>query len=373
MATGQESDVIYYNGKPYELLARPITFDRQLRQDLKEFIKKQSLDMMLNTSNWEGYLGYWHIEQNQLLLDSICVHTGYDQRTHQFHQKFFSAKALRTIFKNYYKGGKITATWVSDTLRLATDRMIFYEHNGFERNYETELMLAFDKGTLISSQEYHNKSFEGFAPQESKKLKDTLEALLPFDYYPELRGERLIYKISKAYIGPNGELEECTIKPIIRKGQDSTLLVHHPFNKDFEHTLKQIVPWKYYVIYGQTHASIENWSIPVIFPKEEKDTICLSADAPAAFPSGSEALMRFVGEHLQWPDKGGEICIQGRVVVEFIVEKDGSLTNFRIERSLHTLFDNEALRIARLLPRFIPAQKDNQPVRSIFCLPIYFK
>ena len=67
------------------------------------------------------------------------------------------------------------------------------------------------------------------------------------------------------------------------------------------------------------------------------------------FPGGTEKMFEFIADNLRWPGDD-DSCIQGRVVVSFIVEKDGSLTDVKVVRSLDPSFDKEAIRVVKSMP-----------------------
>ena len=84
-------------------------------------------------------------------------------------------------------------------------------------------------------------------------------------------------------------------------------------------------------------------------------------------------IRQFIGEEFKFPKKAKKMGIQGKVWVSFIIEKDGSISNVNIERSVDDLLDNEAKRIVRLLPRMNPAKIGNRAVRLRYSLPINAK
>ena len=86
-----------------------------------------------------------------------------------------------------------------------------------------------------------------------------------------------------------------------------------------------------------------------------------------SFPGGQSALINFVNESTKYPEQARKDSIEGRVVVSFTVETDGSISNPKIERSIHPLLDAEALRVVRLMPKWEPG------AQSRYNLPIYFK
>lgn len=92
-----------------------------------------------------------------------------------------------------------------------------------------------------------------------------------------------------------------------------------------------------------------------------------------AFPGGQAALMKWIAAQLRYPEEAREAGIQGKVVVRFIVEKDGSISNPVIVRGIDRALDKEAVRIIKLMPKWQPGKNNSIPVRANFLLPITFK
>ena len=90
-----------------------------------------------------------------------------------------------------------------------------------------------------------------------------------------------------------------------------------------------------------------------------------------SFPGGQVALLQYLKENVQWPDT--ESCVQGRVIVSFIVETDGSLSDIKVVKSLDHLFDNEALRVVKSMPKWIPGTQNGQTVRVKYTIPVIFR
>ena len=89
------------------------------------------------------------------------------------------------------------------------------------------------------------------------------------------------------------------------------------------------------------------------------------------YEGGDEALMKYIGENLKYPEEAKERGLQGRVVVGFIIEKDGSLTDVKVLRSVDRALDAEALRVVKGMPKWIPGRQNGQCVRVRYLLPIY--
>ena len=92
----------------------------------------------------------------------------------------------------------------------------------------------------------------------------------------------------------------------------------------------------------------------------------------AEFPGGEGAMLQFINKNLQYPKEAGSQGIQGRVLIDFVVEKDGSLSNFGVLRSPSESLSQEAIRVARLMPKWKPGEMQGKIVRSRYVLPVQF-
>jgi len=90
------------------------------------------------------------------------------------------------------------------------------------------------------------------------------------------------------------------------------------------------------------------------------------------YPGGEEALYKLISENLIYPQEVKNKGIEGRVVISFFIEEDGSLTNFTILRSAHPLLDEEALRAAKLMPKWKAGTQRGKPVRVQYQIPVIF-
>ena len=89
------------------------------------------------------------------------------------------------------------------------------------------------------------------------------------------------------------------------------------------------------------------------------------------FEGGDAALLKYLGENLKYPDKTKDRGVQGRVVIGFIVEKDGSLTDVKVLRPVDIDLDAEVLRLVKGMPKWIPGRHNGQRVRVRYLLPIH--
>ena len=89
------------------------------------------------------------------------------------------------------------------------------------------------------------------------------------------------------------------------------------------------------------------------------------------FEGGDAALLKYLRENLKYPDKTKDRGVQGRLVIGFIVEKDGSLTDVKVLRPVDIDLDAEVLRLVKGMPKWIPGRQNGKRVRVRYLLPIH--
>ena len=108
-------------------------------------------------------------------------------------------------------------------------------------------------------------------------------------------------------------------------------------------------------------------------PKEVKEEIFRSVEQMPQFPGGDAALMKFLQSHINYPPMAAENNVQGKVILQFVVEKDGRVGEVKVARSVDKDLDKEAIRVVKSLPKFTPGRQNGQPVRVWYTLPVTFK
>ncbi|MDD2687862.1 MAG: energy transducer TonB [Bacteroidales bacterium] len=112
---------------------------------------------------------------------------------------------------------------------------------------------------------------------------------------------------------------------------------------------------------------------PIIEPDDDKDEIFAIVEVNPSFPGGKDAFHQYLKDNIKYPRSAIEAQIEGTVYVEFVVEKDGSLTDIHIARKSTSLLDQEALRVIKAMPKWIPGKQRNKAVRVRFRVPIKFE
>lgn len=111
---------------------------------------------------------------------------------------------------------------------------------------------------------------------------------------------------------------------------------------------------------------------PTITPEDNTVYSFVSMENPPSFPGGIERFYKFIDDNKKYPAMAIENNIQGNVFVSFTVEKDGSLTDIKIDRKLGHGTDEEAVRVLKLSKRWNPGMQNGKPVRVKYNIPIKF-
>ena len=106
----------------------------------------------------------------------------------------------------------------------------------------------------------------------------------------------------------------------------------------------------------------------------DENAVLFTCEQPPAFPGGDEAIVKFLNSHIRYPQAAQEDGIQGRSIVQFVVERDGTVGEVKVARSAgDRSLDLEAVRVVKTFPAFIPGRQAGKPVRCWYTLPVTFK
>ena len=122
-------------------------------------------------------------------------------------------------------------------------------------------------------------------------------------------------------------------------------------------------------------ASEDELPDPDVVEKEKDDEVLnfrVVQDLPQ-FPGGPQEFIKWLTRNLKYPAIAQQRKMQGQVTVEFIVNKDGSVTDVKVVKPLNPYCDREALRVLQMMPRWTAGVMDNKPCRTKVCIPIVFK
>lgn len=107
--------------------------------------------------------------------------------------------------------------------------------------------------------------------------------------------------------------------------------------------------------------------------KDDSKIYAEAVEEAPEFPGGTTALFDFINKNVKYPKSARDKGIEGRVFVQFVVEKDGSLSSFTVLRGVSDELDAEAIRVLKVMPKWKPGMNDGKPVRVQFVMPFNFK
>lgn len=105
----------------------------------------------------------------------------------------------------------------------------------------------------------------------------------------------------------------------------------------------------------------------------EDNKVFEAVEQMPTFPGGEAELMKYLSKNLSYPTLAAENGIQGTVLLQFVVQKDGSIGEVKVVRSKDPDLDKEAVRVVKGMPKFIPGRMNGQAVNVWFTLPVRFK
>ena len=124
---------------------------------------------------------------------------------------------------------------------------------------------------------------------------------------------------------------------------------------------------------GSSHYVTNDATITSAPPMSASQEVFDIAEQMPQFPGGPQAMFKWISDNAQYPAEAHARGAHGRVIVTFVVEKDGSISNAKVARSVDSLLDIEALRVTKAMPRWTPGLNDGKAVRVKYSMPVAFK
>lgn len=112
--------------------------------------------------------------------------------------------------------------------------------------------------------------------------------------------------------------------------------------------------------------------IPLEESKKDSDEVFEAVEEMPQFPGGNQAMMKWLGEHLRYPTMAEYNGVKGRVVIVFVIDESGRVTDAKVLRGADPDLDREALRLVESMPNFIPGKSNGKPVKVRYTIPIKF-
>lgn len=108
-------------------------------------------------------------------------------------------------------------------------------------------------------------------------------------------------------------------------------------------------------------------------PQDSQEKVYDVVEVMPSFPGGQSALMQYLGNNIQYPVEAQENGVQGRVIISFVVDKDGSISHVKVAKSADSALDREAVRVVESMPKWIPGKQNGECVRVRYSVPVVFR
>ena len=132
------------------------------------------------------------------------------------------------------------------------------------------------------------------------------------------------------------------------------------------------------IVLEPSNTTLYGSPVPVIKPYKKKDNkkkdnnvIYWSVEQMPRFPGGEAALEKYIDSHLKYPQ--AQESVEGQVIVQFVVKQNGGIGEVKVVRSMGKIYDLEAIRLVKSLPKFTPGRQNGKAVRVWYTLPVTFK
>ena len=165
---------------------------------------------------------------------------------------------------------------------------------------------------------------------------------------------------------------------IVERSADNRIVAHAITDIEGNFSMRIMDPNDILVIrregYAESERPIANGPISIkkLISGDSDDDVAMVIDVQPEFPGGVAALIQFLSRNMKYPSECRDSSIGGRVMVSFVVGKDGSILEPEVVRSVHPLLDAEALRVISLMPNWNPGTNQGKPVRVKYTVPINF-
>ena len=178
--------------------------------------------------------------------------------------------------------------------------------------------------------------------------------------------------------------EDLTMKSAPQDTKDMVSAIAAPASKaitqnvhevDHVDNSDKIAPITSKLVIGTGQAVQKDADVTEALPQVTADkdsTILQTVEQIPEFPGGIVQFMKWITHNLHYPPQAQQQMIQGKVVVSFIINKDGSISSPTIVQSVDPLLDREAMRVIKMMPRWKPGIEDGKPCRTMFAIPINF-
>ena len=239
-ATGQAGEFIIFNGDTLEMLSEPLESFLTLNEPRENY--SHYLKNGCSTGVYRGYVGYWEIKNDKLFLKNV----------------FICGEASKPIKNLLFKDsqGDVLADWFTGELYLQKGKLLKYNHSGYERCYETEIVIRIEKGVVVDINEYKNgvKPSDRNFPLDIEKIRSEIYKQLDWKSIPRFSKKLRVYITFR--ITETGKLKY--IRAIDK--------VDKVYTDQLEKIINEFPEVQ--IFYSRGIPLVEEWSVPFTFSRK---------------------------------------------------------------------------------------------------------
>ena len=220
------------------------------------------------------------------------------------------------------------------------------ERADLERGKGTSLLIGFviALGVMFVALEWTQREVEDYSELYTAKDMSLNEEMIPITL-PE----------KKTVPPPPAAVTKAEIIEIVEDDAD--------IEEDIMASTEDNVEW----------VDLDEYDVVEVEPEPEEEEIFMVVEDQPEFPGGTAALLDYLRKNIKYPAICRENNIQGRVLVTFIVNKDGAIVEPEVVKSVHPQLDREALRVISTMPNWKPGSQRGKPVRVKYTVPVNFR
>ncbi|MFB6341011.1 energy transducer TonB [Saccharicrinis sp. FJH62] len=298
----------------------------------------------------------------------------------------------------YYSSGILDSAFIFDDLGIKVQRAVFY-YNGhdsviFQYNVNEKPVYAYDsKSDQILRYHFYNNPPEYMAKIDGNWIKTGLDypaLLINFEelmaFYKNRMKENsegiVGIPIIQGTVDKTGKTTDLVFLDNLKDLNENDFITQKSFNdsimsylysKDLKwipaHKNGEAISSRFY--FNPTGFKNYIHDNPICYEKEDAIIYIKPEDMPS-FPGGEMAMMSYLSNIIRYPAEAQKKGIQGRVYVNFVIKKDGTIKNIKVIRGVHQSLNEEAVRVVKNMPKWIPGKVNGIPVNVSFMLPINF-
>lgn len=239
----------------------------------------------------------------------------------------------------------------------------------FQRNYPKQASLSFGVAALAISLSFAYPIIKSWFDKAEEEAEIKIKAKRIINYSElsapppiDLEKEEVVLKAP-----PKMKVVKF-LPPKVKKDEEVEEVTEMPTMEEMEHT--QIGTFDQD---GVDSIIVDNSELITLPPEPEPEPEPYSfVQIMPEYPGGPQKLMTYLAQEIKYPSTAKEVGLEGTVFIQFVVEKDGSITGAKIVRGVHFTLDDEALRVIKSMPDWVPGEQNGEKARVIFTVPIRF-